>query len=341
MKLYGEILILVLMILSNGRVLTIRKAHLDPLVMLAPLSFFLAILSLFAFTVDSFLILIFLLSVFVLLSNFHALIRYGSHLVIDRYSLLMKIWAWFTTLISICLLALILYFRPVNVSERTHNVSVTKENYSGNFTGGFFLSEKLTPSTAFLTEFKKSDSEKKDNRIFILLPDKRGDTENYFPFLVYLAKEDFTAVSFDFYTKDLKLLHTFEDSRIFRKLGMNFRSFLNNQKFKSQREFYTFNYSRELDAITKICLNKYGQDTTFFIITDEMGITAAQDYAAENPALISGLFNLSTVDEYKTPGYGFIQQTNPLLAKLLGFNRDKENLAISACVKAVINETEQ
>ena len=319
MKLYGEILILVLMILSNGRVLTIRKAHLDPLVMLAPLSFFLAILSLFAFTVDSFLILIFLLSVFVLLSNFHALIRYGSHLVIDRYSMLMKIWAWFTTLISICLLALILYFRPVNVSERTHNVSVTKENYSGNFTGGFFLSEKLTPSTAFLTEFKKSD----------------------FPFLVYLAKEDFTAVSFDFYTKDLKLLHTFEDSRIFRKLGMNFRSFLNNQKFKSQREFYTFNYSRELDAITKICLNKYGQDTTFFIITDEMGITAAQDYAAENPALISGLFNLSTVDEYKTPGYGFIQQTNPLLAKLLGFNRDKENLAISACVKAVINETEQ
>ncbi|MCQ2584011.1 MAG: hypothetical protein MJ185_00345 [Treponema sp.] len=337
MKLSAEILILALMILSNGRVLTIRKPHMDPLTMLAPISFLLASLSLFSFSADVFILAIFLLSILVLLSNFHALIRYSSHLVIDRYSPLMKVWAWFTNTLCLLLLGTILFFSPVNISERKMEAVSTKSLYSGSFSKGFAPSERFETSTGFITEFTRPEGPEDLNTIIILLGDKRGDTESYRPYLLSLAEKGFTVVSGDFYSKDLKWIHSFEDSKTFRRMGLVLRSLINNQKFKSQREFYTYNFSREIETMISLMNAKYGNDCQFFIITDEMSYTAAEDFKKVKPEVISGIFDLSTVPEYITPGYGFIQQTDPFLGKFLGVSRDKKLEAVNACVNATIN----
>lgn len=335
MKLYGEILILTLLILSNGRCLVINKPHRDPLVMLAPLSFLLSSLSLWAFSVDAFSLILVLLSFLVLISNFHALFRYTSHLVIDHYSPLMKTWAIITIALSALTLIMVLIFKPVEVSARKIGVTETKLEYTGSFAYGFSQRENFDFCNVFLSEFSLVPDAPGKTNIAILMPDKRGDTESYKPFLLLLAKAGHTVVSADFFTKDVKWLHTIEESRLFRRMGLSFRSHLNPQRFDSQREFYTFNFTKEFDALLNLLPQKYGPDCRYFLITDNLSYTAACDIQKQNPELISGVFDLSSVPEYKTPGLGFIQETNPLKAKSIKLSKDKELTDVNACVDAV------
>ena len=54
-----------------------------------------------------------------------------------------------------------------------------------------------------------------------------------------------------------------------------------------------------------------------------MADIAAEDFTKKNPELIAGILKLSDIEEYKTSGYGCIEQTYPLLSLILGFGRDK------------------
>lgn len=333
MKLAGDILILIMMILSNGRVLVIRKPHLDPLVMLAPLSFLLASLSLFAFSVDIFSIAILFISLLVLLSNFHALFRYGSRLVVDRYSVLMRVWAFVTTILAAGTLVTLIIFSPVTVSRRNSNIQETQHLYSGSFSSGFTPTERFSTANVFFTEFSKKETEKPKD-ILLFLSDKRGDTVSYKPYIYKLAEKDYTVCSLDFYTRDMKWIHSIEDSRMMRKFGLIIRSLINPTKYESQKEFYTFNYSKELNSAVKLVLDYYGKDSRIFVITDGMAYTAGKDMASMNSDIIKNVFDISTVSEYKTSGYGFIEQTDPLLAFVLDSKKDTDFTAAIACAEA-------
>ena len=83
MKFYGELLVIILLLVANGRILFIKNAKKDSLVMLSPLGFILSIIQIFNWGLDIVTGLTFVLSVLVLLSNFHALFRYSER---DRKS---------------------------------------------------------------------------------------------------------------------------------------------------------------------------------------------------------------------------------------------------------------
>lgn len=335
MKLAGDILILILMILSNGRVLVLHKPHRDPIVMLSPLSFLLASLSLFAFSVDVFSIIILLLSILVLLSNFHALIRYSSRLVVDRYSPLMKTWGIFTTLLSVATLAVLIRFAPVDVSRSNKTVKENKLYFSGSFASGFSETERFNTASVFFTEYfcEKPEEEKSDSFTVLFIPDKRGDTPAYKPFLFQLASEGYEICSADFYCRDMKWIHSLEDSRMLRPFGLKIRSLLNSEKYKSQREFYTFNYTKELENLLVLLQKQYGADRKYIVVTDDMAFTAATDVSKLHPDLIKGIFDISTVDEYHTKGYGFVELTDPLLSVLLGCKRENPYIPVKACTE--------
>lgn len=330
MKLSGEILILILMICSNGRVLFTRKSRLDSLVMLAPLSFLLSFLMLFAFPVDLWSLLIFLGSILLLLSNFHALFRYSSRLIVDHYSLLMKSWAGLTIFFSLAVLILILIFRPVDFPERKTGVVQNQVYLTGTFGTGFSEAERFSRSPACISEFTSPDS---DEKVIVFFPDKRGDTYYYKPFLQTLAQKGFTVYSGDFYVKDCRWLHSGGDSRLFRRLSSVCRSMLNPQMYESQREFYTFNFSKELEAMTSLVPELFGHNGKLFVVTDSTGITAARDFYESHMDKVSGIFDISSVPEYSTPGYGFVQQTDPFLARFLGTKHDREMKAVTFCVE--------
>ena len=331
MKFYGELLVFVLLFITNLRVFFVHHVRRDPLVVLAPFTFIVAIFQILAWGIDAFTTLGLLIALFVLLSNFHAIFRYIERLYVDHYSALMKVWAVFTIAVSAVALAATVYFAPVESNARTLKISKTQTYYKGSFRSGFekagpFDSKSLTlwdfgPATS--TADNNSNSSDAQNIIILFTPDKRGDTINYLPYLEQLALNGVQIFSADFYADDGRWLHSFADKKILRRLVMVIQSSLNRQKFEAQREYYSYNVSQEYEVLIPLLRERYGADKKILLITDFMADIAADDFAKKNPDLVAGVLKLSDIEEYKTSGYGCIEQTDPLLAMAQGLKRDK------------------
>lgn len=340
MKFYGELLVFVLLFITNLRVFFVHHVRRDPLVVLAPFTFIVAIFQILAWGIDIFTTLGLLIALFVLLSNFHAIFRYMERLYVDHYSALMKVWAIFTIMISAVALAATIYFAPVEGSARTRNYSVTPAYFKGSFRGGFDKAGAFSAKALTLFEFspkdKATDSDSDTNAntvtgdpdlpqdlIILLSPDKRGGTEHYKPYLGELASRGIRVYSADFYADDGLWLHNIGDKKVFRRIVMVLQSLINRQRFESQREYYSYNVSQEYEVLIPLLREQYGSDKKVLLITDFMADIAADDFTKKNPDLIAGVLKLSNIEEYKSSGYGCVEQTDPLLAMMLGLHRDK------------------
>ena len=339
MKTSGEFLIFLLLLITNGRVFFVEQRK-DSIVMLAPLAFFLSIFQLCAWGFDVFTGLGFALALLVLLSNFHALYRYFERLYVDHYSPLMYIWAISTTLVSIACILFLVYFAPSTplthrqIIQKTPDIKVITERYTGSFRTGFEKSTSTQKPNITLYRIASTKEQTEPQPVLVFFPDKRAETYHYIPYLLQLAEQGYTIISSDINTKDCRWLHNFFDGRIYRRFGMIMASLHDNFNFNSQTEFYTYNYSLECKAVFDI-LNKKIQsgennfmltpDTKFILASDFMANTAIKDYKKENPEKISALFYMNELDSsiYKTPGYGFVAYTDPLLARALEVERDK------------------
>ena len=329
MKFYGEVLVFILLLITNLRVFFVSQVRRDPLVVLAPFTFIVAILQIAAWGVDIFTFLGLLISFIVLLSNFHAIFRYIEYLYVDHYSPLMKVWAVLTILLTGIALAGTIYFAPAGVRNSDIGVSETKIFYKGSFRSGFEKAGPFSKKNLTIYEFAPDENEGKvktgpEDIIVLLMPDKRADTEHYIPYLQQLASRGITVYSADFFADDCKWLHSTGDIRVLRRLVLAVHSVLNNQWFMGQREYYTYNISQEYNALFDL-LNGFAptSNNRFFLITDVMANTAAADLQKKAPEKIAGILNLDSISEYKTAGYGCVEQTDPILAMALGSGRDK------------------
>lgn len=321
MKFYGELLVFALLFITNLRVFFVHHVRRDPLVVLAPFTFIVAILQIFAWGIDAFTSLGLLIALFVLLSNFHAIFRYLERLYIDHYSPLMKVWAAFTIIISAVALAATIYFAPVEQNARKLGITENQTHYKGSFRSGFEEAGAFGKKSLTVYEFS-TEASKPQDYIVLLAPDKRADTAHYKPYLQTLAARGITVISADFFAEDGQWLHSIGDRKILRRLIMVIQSVLNNQRFKAEEEYYSYNISQEYSVLLPLLRERYGADKKFFLITDFMADIAAEDLMKKNPEEIAGILKLSSISDYKTSGYGCIEQTDPLLALALGFNRD-------------------
>lgn len=338
MKFYGELLVFIFLLITNGRILFVKHAKRDPLVIIAPLSFLLSILLILAWGVEVFTLYAFVVSILVVLSNFHASFRYREKLFVDHYSGLMKFWSALTIFLSLVGIVGLLLFIPVEKPSEKFDVTESRIKYTGSFRtefreGNFFQSTNaianiFQPEEIAFAEKIKLNEEKQteyaNSPIVIFLADKRGETLGYKPFLQLLAAEGYTVCSIDFYSKDCRWFHTIEDLKILRRSAMVVHSLLNNQKFESQREFYTYNTSLEIEAAVSMIREKFGNEKGFFLLTDGMTDTAALDYQKKRPENLMGVYSLSEIKEFKTNGYGFVAQTDPLIAWILKEPRDDD-----------------
>ena len=324
MKFYGELLIIVILLLANGRILFLKNAKKDSLVILSPLGVLLSIIQIFNWGLDAVTFLTLFLSILVLLSNFHALFRYSERLYIDHYSILMKVWASITIIFALVLMAGTIFFVPVEYSNKELGVQERLLRYEGSFRSGFEEASIIHSANIFVTECKpvgKADSKTKD--VVLLIPDKRADTYYYRPYIQYLAREGFTVLSADFFCKDCRWRHSVGDLKICRRTAMLIDWFLNNERFWRQKEFYTYNCLQEINELGKFVGELYGPDTRLFIVTDVMATDAAMDYQEKNPERVMAVYDLQSIPQYKTAGLGIISQTDILTAMILGQERDK------------------
>lgn len=324
MKFFGELLIFVLLLLINGRVFLPKKGRQDPLVGVAPFTVILSFLILFSWGFDVYIGLNLILSILVFISNFHAMFRYKDKLYVDTYSSLMKIAACFTSILSIASIVFIIIFVPVIQNPKSIIVNPAKEKLTGSIRNGFVETGRFEPVNAIVYEYTLKEINDNSKNIVLFLPDRRADVVNYEPYLQSLAKKGCKILTADFYTDDYKYLHNSGDNRYFRRFFLVLASVMDNQNFVSQREFYTYNMSLEAEALLKLGKEKYGSDCKFFFISDVMGNTAVSDLKKMHEEEICGVFALDSIPEYNTPGYGCVEQTDILLAKILGTKRDSE-----------------
>ena len=342
MKFYGELLVLVLLLITNLRVFFVNHVRRDPLVVMAPFSCTIAILQILSWGIDVFTAIAFIISVFVLLSNFHAMFRYSERLYVDHYSPLMKVWAVFTIAISLITIVAMVYFAPVEIHSRKNGITETQLRYKGGFKTGFEKANSFSTSDIIVYEFKNADIPDQlpvpQKGVVLFIPDKRGETINYKPYLQLLTKEGYTVYSADFYADDCKWMHSIEDMKILRRFAMTLHSLSNNQWFMAQREFYTYNISLELAVLKEILYEQYDEDLKYYLVSDVMGNTAIEDFIRNNPKTVKGSFFLDTIQDYKTAGYGCVEQTDPLVATALGLSRDSQfttpNLLVKETLKA-------
>ncbi len=320
MKFYGELLVFILLFITNFRVFFVRSARHDPLVVLAPSTFIISVLQIFSFGIDVFTTLGLIIALMVLLSNFHAMFRYTENLYIDHYSPLMMIWAIITSILSAAAIVAIILFAPLEIKSNSLKINEEVTRYKGNFRSGFEVAHSYTPANALLYKF--DDGPTSTDRIVIFIPDKRGDTVHYKPYLQFLAQKGFTVYSADFFADDCRWLHSLEDAKLTRRIAMVARNELNPSFFSSQREFYTYNISLEINAILDLLSEEYGPDASYYFVSDVMGNTAIRDLLVKQKSKVKGTFFLDSVPEYQTAGFGFIKQTDPVLAFFKKAGRD-------------------
>ena len=342
MKFYGELLVIIILLVANGRILFIKNAKKDSLVMLSPLGFFLAIIQILNWGLDLVTLLTLVLSILVLLSNFHALFRYSERLYIDHYSILMKFWSVLTILLSLLLLAGTIYFKPVEYDSKKLGISENLIRYEGSFRSGFEEASNIKAANLFLSEFKPAGNQNRlEKQVILFIPDKRGDTYYYKPYLQHLAREGFVVLSADFFCSDCRWHHSIGDLKIVRRAAMVIDYLLKPQRFMMQKEFYTYNILQELAAMNKLIAQRYGEDTKIFIVTDQMATVAAQDFMSKNQERIIDIYDLATIPEYKTSGFGVIAQTDGILAMMMKVPRDKDGFYTKYMVmqtkKAIFN----
>lgn len=324
MKFYGELLIIILLLIANGRILFIKNVKKDSLVMLSPFAFLLSVVQIFNWNLNVVNLLTLFLSLLVLLTNFHALFRYSERLYIDHYSILMKVWSIITILLSLALMSGTIIFKPVEYNNKDLNVTETVFRYDGSFRSGFNEASNFQSANLFLTEFKPEDSTGSVRDVVLFIPDKRADTFYYRPYLQFLAREGCTVLSGDFFCSDGKWRHSIGDYKLIRRFAMLTDYFVSRHSFEMQKEFYTYNISQEIKALVELINERYGNDVRIFVVTDVMGTTAALDYMERNSEKIMQVYDLQTIPEYKTPGFGIVTQTDILLSKILDQPKDKD-----------------
>ena len=343
----GELLILFLLILNCSRMFFLRYGKVDSLTILAPVCLILSILQILSWNADVFSILLLVISLFSFFTNFRALLRFSSGLYIDHYSIAFRIGAFLILLFSVAETAILIYFFPVTMIPSKYGVTRETIRINGSFNGSFDRAKKFTLSNGTIYKYENEDKLKQLPEKIILVSDKLGDSSAYVPLMIKLAEKGYTVYTGDFYSKDVRWRHNITDARYFRNISMFYEYIKNPVQFKAQKEFFSYNSRKEIEALVKFVKNdeltsskeenESELSKSYFLIGDWMSEIALDDYQKENSENLLGIMKLSEQEEYKTPGFGFIQLTNPARAYLLKFPADKSKNNLNALTEKIIS----
>ena len=341
----AQMLVLIMLFFCSVRIFFLKHSRVDCFAAFSPVALITSIFNFICFNFSMLNLAIFLLALLVFFTNFRAVLRLQTKLIVDGYSAVFIIFSIFSILLTIALAALIIYMRPVRYSAK--DFSITKKEFvlTGN-TGNlhiresFFSGERFS-GNLFLYEPQIHDEITEEiyskNPVLIFSPGIKACVQNYEPYLMLLAQKGYTVLAADLYTDDTKVLaRTTEnkslsillDSKFLRKnmalhLERKNRDMLENLLLETQ-SFATKKYS----ALTRIALEVFGDDIKTFYIVDGVDFDSIyaviDEFNTEPYSNAKGFFSMNRVDEYKTNGYGFIEQTDVLLAHTKGIERENK-----------------
>ncbi|WP_407434345.1 hypothetical protein [Treponema sp.] len=326
--LYGQMVVLFVLAITCARIFFVRNTRNDSIVLLSPFAFLILLAQAAAWGIGTGEVILFYLSLIVFAVNYRGFLRFSSNLYVDSYNVIFMILS--TIVLIVIILTGIFFFqnRPVVMDEAKIPVTKNVRYFSGSADGGFAPAEKLFEMrnltvTVYTPDFTRGNKE--NDTVILFVPDKRAHVYNYEPYLMLLAKAGYKiyAGEFGFSTVPLNIKVKVNIGFLRQRLFfINTRS--NPEKyFEKNPQFYDI-YAREYEILSGIAARLEPSTKKFVVVAD--GIPEKSFSKILKPARLLSCIGLSSVKEYKTNGYGFIEQTNPLLS-FLKFNlkRDKHN----------------
>lgn len=160
----------------------------------------------------------------------------------------------------------------------------------------------------------------------LFIADKCSSVQLNRPFLIMLAHDGYTVYAAEFYAKDMKWFNAVSDSALFRRFTFCEKKLRHPQEHASYSTRFNTNLVAEYNTFINLVYpndesRKTAQKGTVILVGDEIARKALSYAVKENSRLVDGSFNLTAVENYTT-GFGPVEQTEPVLAKILGRNRD-------------------
>lgn len=326
---YGQILILVLLAVCCLRTYFVENTRLDALALFAPLTLVITILQILNWGLNISEVVLLILTIIVFITNYRSFIRFCNHLYVDTYSLAFVISSSISLVLIVVAGIFLTLNRPIPLDAEKYQVKISSTYYSANSDGTYTESTDVFDDKSLkLTVYEPSlDNKNRESDIILfMVPDKRAPKMAYEPYLILMAKTGYKIYfgEFGFTTVDdyarLKS-HTI----LRRNLIHDSRQYDNPVEYFLKNSKYFYAYAHEYEVLTNIADKKEAHLKKFAVVGD--GICALSFARIQNPArpVYAGI-SLNTIPEYKTAGYGFIEQMDPLYAKFrFGLKQDRTN----------------
>lgn len=350
-QLLSELTILFLLLLASARIFFKHSERKDPLSIVPFVALVCAVLNLAAWGIRFQELLIAGLSFWVFIWNFRALLRLNQSLIIDRHSVLFILISSVNCVLTLLIIAFTVSFRPVTLNLAKEGVEKQTTRYCGNMADGFTESNAAAAGTpgAMLETLKEQKSlDLIRYRSAGAVPDTPGTTDTaaapdtpaprplpqkgtivflpaecasvsmYEPFLSKLARDGYTVYSADFFTPDV-LLHADvpfprETKRFLFVRGRLAASAEYQAWCDEKKEASFISMYGALEAFIPA-------DEKLIIVGDGLPKNLYTSLLWKN-SRFARCFDIANISDYTTPGWGPVEQTDPLLAFILGFSRD-------------------
>lgn len=341
----AQILVLIMMFLCSVRVLFIKNSRVDSFAAFAPLSLLVSACIFFCFGFSLLNLALFVLSFLVFSTNFRAILRLSAKLIVDTYNVVFVIFSILNLILVLGLAAIIILVRPVKYSEKDFNITKEQHTLTGNLStlqvrDSFFSGERFS-GTLFIYEPVIKDeitqSLYSENPILLFAAGLRGSVQNYEPYFMLLAQKGYTVMAADLYVPELKFLSKYSDGFISKSLveSQFLRRFMalkeersNPERFKQILAEEQKSATKKYSALTHLALEIFGDEAKVFYIVDGVDFDSIyaviDEFNTEPFSNAKGFFSMNRVDEYTTSGYGFIEQTDVLLAHNMGIERENK-----------------
>lgn len=323
-ELLCELFLLALLGAACARIFFMQAAKQDPLSIFPIVAFILSILNILAFGISIFRILIIILAFVVAVWNTNALSRFRHKLVVDHYGILFSLASIVNLILIIVLAVFIIILRPGKIDTKKYGVTITSQTYAGSVEEGFY--EYTSPSqnrSVFVKKYTSTDetfNPFKESRTIIFVPGELSDVQSYEPFFVKLAHDGYTVYSADFYSKDIKWFGNLWDFKPFRKFAMLSCKQKKPEAYANATSQKSENFVKEVLALINIV--SPSKSDRVFIAGDGESQASYSTIKIAGKDTVRGTFDLASISSYTTPGYGPVESTDPVLAKILGHPRD-------------------
>lgn len=329
----AEMLILLLILITTLRIFFTKKARIDSPAVLAPIAFVLSALLFFMGGADIITLPLCALAFVTFFINIRSLLRLSARLYTDHYNLRFIIPALLIALAAAAMTVIVVMFRPVRVLPSEFGATRTRTLLTGDGTTGYRPWDMRTDRpniTGVLYEYAPADmpdetdpADAEPNPVILFVPKCTASVVHYEPYFLLLAQKGFRVVSADFNGAERRVFdNPVLNSRFFRRLYSLYLRAFDEEALQAALAADTTAALQSYAALARLALKKYGADTTLFFALENISTDDAQtltDQFAENAL---GTFWLNRIAEYKTPNFGFIEQTDPLTAHFFGVERD-------------------